>query len=249
MADNGGSQATKRPLPEDAKALDPLLAPQVTVKQVSHEEVKQHLGMELGRRESKEKAEDGKAGTGVNKNGEVEEEQANQYRRMKFQGELYDLGETVFIRESESSNMVGRIEKIIKENGDPKHPKWPMIEVAWFAFSLIRRFYKKSDIAREASLPGRELSWIGENEVFETNCVSKIYADLLEGKCKVWDIEAYDGQSGLGNADFYTRARYDIDRVYDIVDLVEGDKSSGRRVGKDVYVQVSTESSRSVYKL
>ena len=57
----------------------------------------------------------------------------------------------------------------------------------------------------------KELAWIGENEVFETNHKSKIFADLLNGKCKVWDILDYDGKTGLGVNDYYSRAKYNIE--------------------------------------
>lgn len=77
------------------------------------------------------------------------------------------------------------------------------------------RFYKKSDIAKDKAISKQELSWIGENEVFETNHKSKIFADLLNGKCKIWDIQEYDGKTGLGGNDFYSRARYNIENVLD----------------------------------
>ncbi len=75
------------------------------------------------------------------------------------------------------------------------------------------RFYKKADLAKENILSKKELSWLGDNEVFETNFTSKVYADLLNGKCTVWDVLEYDGKSGLGATDYYTRARYLIDSV------------------------------------
>ena len=59
-----------------------------------------------------------------------------------------------------------------------------------------------------------ELSWIGENEVFETDFVSKVFADLLNGKCKVWDVMEYDGKQGMGVQDYYTRARYQFGSVF-----------------------------------
>ena len=53
-------------------------------------------------------------------------------RKLLFQGTIYTIHDTVLIRESKTSDMIGRIERIIKENGDPTHPKWPMIEVTWY---------------------------------------------------------------------------------------------------------------------
>lgn len=55
---------------------------------------------------------------------------------------------------------------------------------------------------------------MAENEVFETNCISKIPGALVSGKCYVWNIEEYDSQPEVGLDDYYTRAKYDIVLVY-----------------------------------
>jgi hypothetical protein len=214
MAEQADSLTAKRSQPEDAKMSPPPVNPTPALKPHTAEETKQDPSKKSGKVDG---------GRGVDKSGKPEgehdmqgmpeAEQPYQYKRLKFQGELYEVGDTVLIRESETTHMVARIEKIIKENGDPKHPKWPMIQVAWFGSVFTLRFYKKSDIARDGFLAARELGWIGENEVFETDCISKVYADLLDGKCKVWDIKSYDGRSGLGHTDFYTRAHCQIQNV------------------------------------
>ena len=108
--------------------------------------------------------------------------------------------------------MICRIEQIIKKGGDPTNPTWPMIEVTW-QFAVQYRFYEKSDIRDLSNATDEELSWIGENEVFETDCVSKIFADLLHGKCKIWDILEFDGRTDIGIREYYTRAKYNIKEV------------------------------------
>lgn len=52
-------------------------------------------------------------------------------KKINFEGVLYEIQNTVLVRETEDTNMIVKIEEIIKENGDPKHPKWPMINVTW----------------------------------------------------------------------------------------------------------------------
>lgn len=42
---------------------------------------------------------------------------------------VYTVGETLLFRETEISNIVGKLVRIIPEGGNPAHPKWPMIEV------------------------------------------------------------------------------------------------------------------------
>ena len=251
MAEQLDSLATKRPLPEDAKDPPAPLNPPPCLKPHISPEPKPDPSMKSGQGESSRGGEKGgKVEEEPNASSGQEAEQSSQYKRLKFQGELYEVGDTVLIRESENSNMVARIEKIIKENGDPKHPKWPMVELTWFDCALIRRFYKKQDIVKEGVLQARELAYVGENEVFETDFVSKIYADLLEGKCKVWDIKAYDGRSGLGHTDFYTRAHYEIKNVRPptlMSNRVEADQPFGLRVGTDVHLPAASEPSRPLH--
>ena len=42
---------------------------------------------------------------------------------------MYETGETLIFKETETSTVVGKLVKIIPEGGNPAHPKWPMIEV------------------------------------------------------------------------------------------------------------------------
>ncbi len=56
---------------------------------------------------------------------------AYECKRLLFRGEVYSVNDIVLIRETEKTNMIARIERILRENGDPVHPTWPMIEVTW----------------------------------------------------------------------------------------------------------------------
>lgn len=59
---------------------------------------------------------------------------------------VYTVGETLLFRETEISNIVGKLVRIIPEGGNPAHPKWPMIEVQWYILlnkTFIFRYYKK----------------------------------------------------------------------------------------------------------
>lgn len=79
--------------------------------------------------------------------------------------------------------------------------------------SYCVRYYKAEDVKREVHVEEEEAKCLGENELFETEIVTKVYADLLNGKCNVWTIQEYDGQVGLGDLDFYSRAKYDAKKV------------------------------------
>ena len=128
----------------------------------------------------------------------------DQYTQLKFRGTQYKIGDYVLIRETKTTNMVAQLQNIIALGGDLENPKRPMIEVKWY--------YKKGDL----EVPGithAERASLGENEVFDTKVVSKIFVDLLNGKCRVWGLKEYDGKAGLGSDDYYTRAIYDIEKV------------------------------------
>ena len=78
---------------------------------------------------------------------------------------------------------------------------------------ILIRYYKAEDVIKESGVSAEDAESLGDNEVFKTNFTSKIYADLLNGKCNVWTVEEYDGRGGLGENDFYSRAKYDMKAV------------------------------------
>ncbi len=138
----------------------------------------------------------------------------HQYSQLKFKGTVYKLGDYVLIRETKKTNMVGQLTGIVSQGGDETNPRRPMVEVRWYSVSrAMGRFYKKDDLGELPGVSERERASLGENEVFDTRCMSKVYADLLNGKCRVWTLREYDGKPGLGADDYYTRATYDLEKV------------------------------------
>ena len=57
---------------------------------------------------------------------------AKEYKKLKFKEVIYQIGENLLIKESETSNMIGKLTKIKEKGGDTKHPDWPMIQVKWY---------------------------------------------------------------------------------------------------------------------
>lgn len=123
------------------------------------------------------------------------------YSKLRLNNEVYAIGDYVLIRETRKSDMIGKLIKIYAEGEIEKHP---MIEVKWY--------FKKDDLDA-SSITLSEKNSLGDNEVFDTITETKIYADLLNGKCKVWKLEEYEGKQGLGVNDYYTRACYDPYKV------------------------------------
>jgi hypothetical protein len=54
-----------------------------------------------------------------------------EYKKIKFKGEIYQIGDPVLIKESEEVNSVGTLERVIAQGGSTEHPTWPMIDVKW----------------------------------------------------------------------------------------------------------------------
>ena len=108
----------------------------------------------------------------------------------------------MFFKETESSNLVGKLEKIIPEGGQNDHPKWPMIEVSWY--------YRKQDLDYlKLGISTEDLSYISDNELFPTPHTDKIYVDSINGRVKIYSIFEYDKLSLSEHSAFFVRADYD----------------------------------------
>ena len=132
------------------------------------------------------------------------------YKKLQFQEVLYELGDYVYIRESKNTNMIGMLSRIISQEENPKYPKWPMVEVKWY--------YRKGDL-KDGVIPYSDLKDISDSELFDTEFYTKVYADLLNGKCKVWTMEEYEEQSVQSHDDYFTRASYDIEEVVLLISM------------------------------
>jgi len=132
------------------------------------------------------------------------------YRKVSFKNNIYAIGETFLFKESESTEIVGKLVEIVPEGGNSAHPKWPMIGVQWY--------YKKSDLDyKKVGVSEEDFNkFIGENEVFPSNHYDKVYVDCISKKCQVHTIEKYDELETIDNVTFFTRANYDpVKRVLD----------------------------------
>ncbi|CDW73243.1 phd-finger family protein [Stylonychia lemnae] len=125
-----------------------------------------------------------------------------QYKKICFKDIMYETGETLIFRETESTTVVGKLVKIIPEGGNPAHPKWPMIEVQWY--------YKKQDLDfKKLGVSDEDQIHFGDNEVFPTNHHDKIYVDCIQEKCKVYGINEYDKLETIdAKTTFFSRAHY-----------------------------------------
>ena len=64
---------------------------------------------------------------------EKEAEQiAKRFQFIKVNNQTYKIGEDVYLRETEQSKLIGRIERIVPICGIPKHPELPCVQVSWY---------------------------------------------------------------------------------------------------------------------
>ena len=72
------------------------------------------------------------------------------------------------------------------------------------------RYYKKGDLDfKKVAIQQDDLLYIGDNEVFPTNHIDKVYVDCIVGKCKVYPINDYDELDNIDHLTFFTRAQYE----------------------------------------
>ena len=85
-------------------------------------------------------------------------------------------------RETETTQIIGKLTKIIPEGGSPDHPKWPMVEVQWF--------YKKQDLDfKRLEISSADREFIAYNEVFPSNHFDKVFVDCIVCLCQVYHID------------------------------------------------------------
>ena len=85
-----------------------------------------------------------------------------------------------------------------------------MLKVKWL--------YRKQDVVAMAqqklAIPQEDLQYVGENEVFPTNHVDRVFADGIQSKCLVYPIAEYDQLSITDiTTTFFTRAVFDVNKL------------------------------------
>jgi len=125
---------------------------------------------------------------------------------LRYKNNIYKIGDTIIVRDSESDDLVCKLMKIIPKEGDELHPDWPMIEVLWF--------YRKEDIDLEVNKITKELSEsLADNELFETNHKERIFADCIVDHCRILSLQQYEVEQNLQPTDFFFRSFYDVHKV------------------------------------
>jgi hypothetical protein len=132
------------------------------------------------------------------------------YDKVKYKSETYQLGDCLMIRDFGEGYLIGKLIKVVQEDGFKKYPWWPTIQVQWY--------YKKSDINREKNglADDKMFNSISDFEVFKSNHCDIIFIETVMSKCKIYSYEEYESLREHTQSTFFCRASYDpVKQLFD----------------------------------
>ena len=127
------------------------------------------------------------------------------YNSFKINNCIYYINDIVLIF-GEPENLIGKIIKIIPNNGLKEFPFWPCVLVSWC--------YTKKDLNRKKNnlLDKKNYDSISDYELFPTNHKDIIYIESIITKLKVYTYEQYEElneNNELTDLIYFSRAKYD----------------------------------------
>lgn len=130
----------------------------------------------------------------------------SQFTKVKYNGEIYSIGDDVLIADFGNEYLLGKILKIKNTHGIHKYPYWPSMEVQWY--------YRKSDIEKDSkSIQGLNIKSISDYEVFTSNHKDVIFIETIVGRCNVLGFEEYEKLEDINPNIYFNRAFYDPVKV------------------------------------
>ncbi|CAK58429.1 unnamed protein product (macronuclear) [Paramecium tetraurelia] len=118
------------------------------------------------------------------------------YQKLKYENQIYHVGQNLCIRGDNRSIYVAKLIKIVKLYDDEDNCL-PFIKVRWF-----RRKTELTGLSKDC------LDCISENEVFKTNEFDYIEIESIVGLATILSFEEYDQIEELYDNVFFTRAQY-----------------------------------------
>ena len=131
------------------------------------------------------------------------------FKQFKFNNTIYSINDILLIKSSYPSSStpfysIGKLKKIISQNGIPSYPKWPSIEVEWY--------YKKNELVRDKInllLDDNYYESISDDEVFRTTHRDTIFIETVAGKARVVTLDEYVETDSSEKNIFFCRGNYD----------------------------------------
>jgi hypothetical protein len=100
------------------------------------------------------------------------------YKKLRYKSQIYEVGNPILIKHEDDTNTVGKLKKIIAKGGLSENLEWPSVDV--------QCYYKKDKINKEKNNIDKAIyDNIGDNELFETDEVTRVFVDTINGICRV----------------------------------------------------------------
>lgn len=118
-----------------------------------------------------------------------------------FEETIYQVGEFCLFRETNKTEVLGQITKILPRVALKNRESLPMLKVQWF--------YSKHDLLAliRQDLQDEEALLIADNEVFSTSHSDRVFADAIVRKAKVFSFDQYLQQDAeTRQSAFFSRA-------------------------------------------
>ena len=101
-----------------------------------------------------------------------------EYRKLRFKGAVYEIGNTIIVKQEDDTNLIGSLKKIIAKGGKEENPDWPCVDLICYC--------KKDKINKEKNHIDKDIyENLGDNELFETNQEIRIFVDTITSICQV----------------------------------------------------------------
>ncbi|CAD8144549.1 unnamed protein product [Paramecium pentaurelia] len=123
------------------------------------------------------------------------------YQKLKYENQLYHVGQNLCIRGDNRSIYVAKLIKIVKLHDDQDNCL-PFIKVQWFC--------RKTELL---GLSKDYLDCISDNEVFKTNEFDYIEIESIVGLAIILSYEEYDQIEELNDNVYFMRATYINDKL------------------------------------
>ncbi|CAD8048032.1 unnamed protein product [Paramecium primaurelia] len=127
---------------------------------------------------------------------QTDQKSRTNYQKLKYQNQIYNVGQNLCIRGDNRSVYIAKLTKIVKLHDDEDN-YLPFIKIQWYN--------RKTELM---GLPKDQLECISENEVFKTNEFDYIEIESIIGLAIILSYEEYDKIEELNDNVYFMRATY-----------------------------------------
>ena len=138
------------------------------------------------------------------------------YTSVKYKGSIYSIGDDIVFTRNNGLHYIGKLLRIISENGIKNCPYWPSAE--------LELYYMKINKENKDILNDNKSLGLSDYQAFKSMQKIIIFIEHFIDKCKVVSLEEYQKSDNSQNTYFY-RATYDPTNELNTPQLYEDTKS------------------------